>query len=115
MRSISADSSAGARIATRQASPVNPFAGTVFYVNPDYAKNAETSLARVAANSTDAAKIRAVQVSNLDLSSTAAASFPAFLFTYMSASNASPDSTPLTIPNHTLVMARHTSLPNRGS
>ena len=57
----SADS-AGARSTARQASPINPFAGTIFYVNPDYAKNAATSLARVAANSTDAAKIRAVQV-----------------------------------------------------
>jgi hypothetical protein len=58
----SADSRAGARITARQASPINPFAGTVFYVNPDYAKNAATSLARVAANSTDAARIRAIQV-----------------------------------------------------
>lgn len=46
----------------RKADTVNPFAGAVFYVNPDYAKFAATSLAKVAATSVDAKKIKTVQV-----------------------------------------------------
>lgn len=51
----------GRGIKAARVADVNPFIGATFYVNPDYAKSAAASLAKVAAGSTDAKRIQAVQ------------------------------------------------------
>jgi cellulase/cellobiase CelA1 len=49
-------------VAARRAVAANLFTGAALYVNPDYAKNAASSLAKVLAGGPDAQRIKVVQV-----------------------------------------------------